>query len=104
MVGMSHFALHNNPDIFERPGRFEPERWLGLEGKQLNHWLLSFSKGRTDCIGKKSVLESSFIVLKVKRVVALSRHLSNVVCVHLVLRMPRCTSYLPTYSHASIRN
>jgi cytochrome P450 len=53
VVGMSHFALHNNPDIFEDPKKFLPERWLGAEGKQLNHWLLSFSKGRTDCIGKK---------------------------------------------------
>ena len=53
VVGMSHFALHNNPTIFENPTKFDPERWHGPKGKQLNHWLLSFSKGRTDCIGKK---------------------------------------------------
>ncbi len=53
VVGISHISLHQNPDIFERPREFEPERWIGPAGKELNHWLLSFSKGRTDCIGKK---------------------------------------------------
>ena len=53
VVGISHIFIHDNPDIFESPHQFKPERWMGDEGKELNHWLLSFSKGRTDCIGKK---------------------------------------------------
>ena len=42
VVGMSHLAIHFDPAIFEAPEG----------GKELNHWLLSFSQGRTDCIGK----------------------------------------------------
>jgi cytochrome P450 len=52
VVGMSHLAIHFDPAIFEDPHEFRPERWMGEGGKELNHWLLSFSKGRTDCIGK----------------------------------------------------
>lgn len=52
VVGTSHLALHNSPDIFGEPLAFKPERWMDESGKELNHWLLSFSKGRTDCIGK----------------------------------------------------
>ncbi|KAK3985848.1 Trichodiene oxygenase [Cladorrhinum sp. PSN332] len=52
VVGIDHGPLHLQPDIFERPTEFDPERWIGEQGKELNHWLLSFSKGRTDCIGK----------------------------------------------------
>ncbi|TGO19736.1 hypothetical protein BPAE_0334g00030 [Botrytis paeoniae] len=53
IIGISHLAVHQNPEIFAEPLKFLPERWIGEEGKELNHWLLSFSKGRTDCIGKK---------------------------------------------------
>ena len=52
VVGMSHMAIHFNEEIFEKPYEFLPARWIGDSGKELNHWLLSFSKGRTDCIGK----------------------------------------------------
>lgn len=53
VVGISHMFIHDDPNIFERPRQFEPERWIGESGRKLDPWLLSFSKGRTDCIGKK---------------------------------------------------
>lgn len=53
VVGLDHLGIHFDPEIFDRPFEFLPERWSGEKGKELNHWLLSFSKGRTDCIGKK---------------------------------------------------
>ncbi|PGH13222.1 hypothetical protein AJ79_03780 [Helicocarpus griseus UAMH5409] len=52
VVGISHNAIHFNPDIFENPYEFRPERWLGDKGKGLDHWFLAFSKGSRDCIGK----------------------------------------------------
>jgi cytochrome P450 len=52
VVGMSHMLIHNDPNIFEDPMEFKPERWLGEKGKELDHWLLSFSKGSRDCLGK----------------------------------------------------
>jgi cytochrome P450 len=53
IVGISHIFIHDNPEIFEDPKTFKPERWMGDKGKELNHWLLAFSKGSRDCIGKK---------------------------------------------------
>ncbi|XDG09714.1 hypothetical protein ABKA04_009329 [Annulohypoxylon sp. FPYF3050] len=63
VVGMSHLAIHFDQNIFERPYEFAPERWMGESGKELNHWLLSFSKGRTDCIGKTLAYAEMHIVL-----------------------------------------
>ncbi|RYC61314.1 hypothetical protein CHU98_g4892 [Xylaria longipes] len=56
VVGMNHVAIHLDKDIFEWLVEFLPERWISSRGKELSHWLLSFSKGRTDCIGKTKVL------------------------------------------------
>ncbi|OQE24211.1 hypothetical protein PENFLA_c010G02605 [Penicillium flavigenum] len=52
VVGISHNAIHFNPEIFENPHEFSLERWLGPKGKELEHWFLAFSKGSRDCIGK----------------------------------------------------
>lgn len=53
VVGMDHLSIHFDGDIFAEPYEFRPERWFGEPGVALNRWLLAFSKGRTDCIGKK---------------------------------------------------
>ncbi|KAK7702053.1 hypothetical protein SLS64_009914 [Diaporthe eres] len=52
IVGVSHDLIHKDADIFEEPHEFRPERWMGEAGKERMHWLVSFSWGRTDCIGK----------------------------------------------------
>ncbi|KAK7926904.1 hypothetical protein PG985_003902 [Apiospora marii] len=52
-VGVSHDLIHKDPQLFPEPYEFRPERWLGPGGKELLHWLVSFSWGRTDCVGKK---------------------------------------------------
>jgi cytochrome P450 len=51
VVGMSHLMIHMDPNLFNSPQEFKPERWL--EDGGLDHWLVSFSKGTRDCIGKK---------------------------------------------------
>ncbi|KAI0485717.1 cytochrome P450 [Xylaria cf. heliscus] len=63
VVGMNHVAIHFDKDIFERPMEFLPERWIGSCGKELSHWLLSFSKGRTDCIGKTLAYAEMHLIL-----------------------------------------
>jgi cytochrome P450 len=49
-VGMSAIFIHDNESIFPSPGKFMPERWLG-EGKRLEKYLVSFSKGSRQCVG-----------------------------------------------------
>ncbi|KAI0441398.1 cytochrome P450 [Xylaria telfairii] len=63
VVGMSHMAIHFDESIFARPQEFLPERWIGESGKELSHWLLSFSKGRTDCIGKTLAYAEMHLIL-----------------------------------------
>ncbi|KAL4903790.1 hypothetical protein BDW74DRAFT_168672 [Aspergillus multicolor] len=51
VVGMStHFVLQNKT-IFEGPSEFRPERWLGDKAKDLDRWLVSFSRGPRSCLG-----------------------------------------------------
>jgi len=52
-VGMSPYSLHRNPDVFQDPLEFSPERWLGSEEevKQMSRWFWAFSSGGRMCIG-----------------------------------------------------
>ena len=50
----SHF-IHRNAEIFESPDEFRPERWLHENGKKLDRWLVSFSRGPRSCLGLKYV-------------------------------------------------
>ena len=52
-VSMANRIVHDNPDLFENPERFVPERWLGEQGKVLEKWHVSFSRGPRRCIGMK---------------------------------------------------
>ncbi|KAF4997551.1 hypothetical protein FGRMN_3756 [Fusarium graminum] len=63
VVGMSHLMIHKDPELFESPEEFKPERWLGDEGKALDHWLVSFSKGTRDCIGKNLAFTEMHLIL-----------------------------------------
>ncbi|KAK0613232.1 cytochrome P450 [Immersiella caudata] len=63
VVGMSHIMIHNDPEIFENPTEFRPERWMGEKGKKLDHWLLAFSKGSRDCVGMNLAYTEMHLVL-----------------------------------------
>jgi cytochrome P450 len=53
-VGMTSTLIHQNPDIFQQPLEFIPERWLDLqERKRLERYLVPFSKGTRQCAGIK---------------------------------------------------
>jgi cytochrome P450 len=56
-VGMSQFLIHYNEKIFPDPWKFDPERWLqGEKSKQLEKYVIAFSKGSRGCIGQQYVL------------------------------------------------
>ncbi|KAM0801931.1 cytochrome P450 [Usnea florida] len=50
-VSMANRIVHDNPDLFENPERFVPERWLGEQKKISEKWHVSFSRGPRRCIG-----------------------------------------------------
>ncbi|KAI9796295.1 MAG: hypothetical protein M1833_006380 [Piccolia ochrophora] len=52
-VAMSHYTIHMDERIWERPRTFAPERWLGSMDKvqQMNKFLVAFSAGPAKCIG-----------------------------------------------------
>lgn len=60
IVGVPHYALHHNPDYFQRPFDFQPERWLPGSGPSSTAQSVAvaqsafcpFSIGPRGCIGK----------------------------------------------------
>ncbi|XP_076020477.1 cytochrome P450 26B1-like isoform X2 [Genypterus blacodes] len=48
---ISH-AVHRDPEVFQHPERFLPERWSG-RNKGQEHFLCSFGSGPRNCIGSK---------------------------------------------------
>ncbi|EXJ68785.1 uncharacterized protein A1O5_07716 [Cladophialophora psammophila CBS 110553] len=52
IIGMSAYTMHFSTDLWGPNARsFNLERWLGPEGKSLDQYLCTFSKGVWQCIG-----------------------------------------------------
>ncbi|QCX82798.1 Pentalenene oxygenase (plasmid) [Streptomyces sp. YIM 121038] len=49
---MSINAFHHDPEIFERPDVFDPDRWAEGKGKEERQMLLPFGVGPRRCIGE----------------------------------------------------
>ncbi|KAH8204608.1 hypothetical protein TruAng_001237 [Truncatella angustata] len=65
-VSISAYVAHRDPEVFPNPERFEPERWLGEKGKDLQPYFISFSAGARGCIGRNiSYLEQTVLLATV---------------------------------------
>jgi cytochrome P450 len=51
IVGMAILHVHQSEDIFVDALSFKPERWLNGGHKELDHWLVPFSRGPRACFG-----------------------------------------------------
>ncbi|KAF5355464.1 hypothetical protein D9758_006320 [Tetrapyrgos nigripes] len=51
VVEMSCVLIHKNPEIFKDPETFNPDRWLTPESKDLETYLVPFSRGPRMCLG-----------------------------------------------------
>ncbi|KAG7498980.1 cytochrome P450 120 isoform X1 [Solea senegalensis] len=51
VIYISH-GVHRDPEVFEEPDNFQPERWRGRNAGQ-EHLLCSFGSGPRSCIGSK---------------------------------------------------
>ncbi|XP_025099489.1 steroid 17-alpha-hydroxylase/17,20 lyase-like [Pomacea canaliculata] len=65
MVLINHWALHNDPDHWDKPEEFRPERFLDDQGKMApkpESWL-PFSTGRRACLGEAIAKPEIVLVL-----------------------------------------
>lgn len=61
VVGCQAYSLHRNPEVFDNPDSFDPDRWLTedeekLRAMKLHFW--PFSSGARHCLGHKYVSSS----------------------------------------------
>ena len=62
-VSIPTWGMHHDPDVFEKPFEFIPERWLGKAGADLQKYMLPFSAGARQCVGRNvAYTELSLIV------------------------------------------
>ncbi|KAL4932039.1 cytochrome P450 [Aspergillus undulatus] len=54
-VGMAAYSLHTDPEVYEHPFAFIPERWLGDVKPELSRNWVPFSRGSRNCLGMKYV-------------------------------------------------
>lgn len=55
VVGMAPYSMHRNPEVFEFPLKFDPDRWFGPQSVEMNRWFWAFSSGGRMCIGLQLV-------------------------------------------------
>ncbi|KAJ9363700.1 hypothetical protein DTO280E4_2290 [Paecilomyces variotii] len=48
---ISTLSVHTAPSVFPDPFTFDPERWLGEDGRERKRFQMAFSKGSRKCLG-----------------------------------------------------
>jgi hypothetical protein len=65
-ISMTSAHIHMNPRLFPDPQAFQPERWLDSEGhrlRDLDKYIMSFSKGSRQCLGINLAYAELFICI-----------------------------------------
>lgn len=65
-VSMTSIYIHMNADLFPDPHAFSPERWLDSDGKKrkdLEKYLVTFSKGTRTCLGMNLAYAELYLCL-----------------------------------------
>ncbi len=63
-VIISPLAIHNRPDLFPDPARFDPDRWLPERGDSISRTaFLPFGAGARQCIGEQFALIEAVLAL-----------------------------------------
>lgn len=55
-------SAHTSPSVFPDPFVFDPERWLGDEGRKLQKYQMSFGKGSRKCLGIELARAEMYLV------------------------------------------
>jgi len=60
-VGASAYCLHNNPEVFREPEKFDPYRWSDEKRvAEMNRWWWAFASGGRMCIGSHFAIFGTF--------------------------------------------
>ncbi|KAF7125852.1 hypothetical protein CNMCM5793_002145 [Aspergillus hiratsukae] len=62
-VSVPTYSLHHDPDLFEDPYTYKPERWLADGAANLQQVFLPFSAGGRGCIGRNVSYMELFVVV-----------------------------------------
>ena len=49
VYSMSTFIAHTDPEVFEEPYKFRPQRWI--DNPKLSRAFIAFSRGSRNCVG-----------------------------------------------------
>lgn len=52
-LGMNAYLMHSNPEVYQDPDQFAPERWLAEDTKTMQRSYVTFTKGSRSCLGQK---------------------------------------------------
>ncbi|KAK6539376.1 hypothetical protein TWF694_009602 [Orbilia ellipsospora] len=64
----SHYIYHMNPKVFPDPEKWDPERWLVDDTKEMENYFMPFSRGARICIGLNLAwAELSLVLARVVR-------------------------------------
>jgi cytochrome P450 len=62
-VSISSYVAHRDPSVFPDPETYNPDRWYGEAGKELQPYFIAFSAGARGCIGRNiSYLEQMVLL------------------------------------------
>ncbi|KAE9376444.1 cytochrome P450 [Stipitochalara longipes BDJ] len=61
-ISTTTLSAHTAETVFPDPFKFDPERWLGEEGKERKKFQMAFSKGSRKCLGIELARAELFLV------------------------------------------
>ncbi|KAK3653622.1 hypothetical protein LTR56_004477 [Elasticomyces elasticus] len=59
----SNYLVHTHPKYFPDPFKFQPERFMGLEGEQARRHLVAFGRGNRACVGLNLAYSELFLTI-----------------------------------------
>jgi cytochrome P450 len=62
-ISISTLSAHTAESVFPDPFTFDPERWLGEEGRQRRKFQMAFSKGGRRCLGIELARAELYLVI-----------------------------------------
>ncbi|KAK3950857.1 cytochrome P450 [Pseudoneurospora amorphoporcata] len=64
-VGMGAYLMHSNPEVYQDPDQFIPERWLAEDTKAMQKSYVPFTRGSRSCLGQNLSMAEISLVLAV---------------------------------------